>query len=327
MWLDEMRRGMAVQVTTDERAWHRAFVVVAGVLLAAFMPWTAQAQCGVTMSCVPPGGGGPVIDIGGSGTKSPCTGACILSEQGRRMYEQQNNCYFTDEYCGGTTAAHRIDRQTQCCGKDPRTGLSAVQDKQISQARQDFDWDRYTRSCPNMRQSEGAADALWAQCVVGRRHAAGDHWDVREVVGIPGKPNARPYCIDGCSTPPAAVSLLYRTGSFIFNDKDNPTGAGPGGFGEGSSFYGACAAHDRCYQTCNSTSRKTCDDTMLADMRAVCNRIPANHVTTFTNNLGFEDDENTRSKCHSAANRMHTGLRAGGGDAFNTRRQQYCQCC
>jgi hypothetical protein len=62
-------------------------------------------------------------------------------------------------------------------------------------------------------------------------------------------------------------------------------------------------------------------------MLRVCNSIPVDHVTTFTNNFGFQDDENTRDKCQSAANRMHTGLRAGGGPAFDTRRQQYCQCC
>ena len=287
----------------------------------------AQAQCGVTMSCEPEGGGDG-INLGiGSNPRSPCVGVCILSDVGRRQFEQQNNCYFSDEYCGGTSPAHRLDRRTQCCGNDPVSGRPSVQGKQISRAQESFNWDNYVRSCPNMRQSQGQADALWPQCRVGQRHTASDHWVVQEVVAPPGNANARPYCIDGCSTPPAAIELLYRSGTFIYRDKDNPTGAGPGGFGSGSSFYQACAAHDRCYQTCNNNNQATCDNNLHRDMLNVCRSIPADHVTTFTNNLGLEDDENTRSKCESAANNMHTGLQVGGRPAFSARRQQYCQCC
>jgi hypothetical protein len=285
------------------------------------------AQCGVTMSCGP-GLGGDGSDLGiGVNPRSPCVGVCILSDLGRRQFEQQNNCYFSDEYCGGTSPAHRIDRRTQCCGSDPVSGRPSAQQKQISQGNASFNWDNYVRSCPNMRQSEGPPDALWPQCRVGQRHTAGDFWEVQEVEPQPGSANARPYCIDGCSTPPQWVNRLYRTGTFIFNDKDNPTGAGPGGYGSGSSFYQACAVHDRCYQTCNNNSQTTCDNNLLRDMLNVCLTIPANHVTTFTNNLGFDDDENTRSKCESAANNMHTGLQVGGRPAFSIRRQQYCQCC
>lgn len=150
------------------------------------------------------------------------------------------------------------------------------------------------------------------------------------VVTVEKNGSARPYCIDGCSTPPGMVNKLFRLGIFIFENKDNPTGAGPGGFGSGSSFFGACASHDKCYQTCNGNDQETCDDRLLADMLAVCRQIPADHVTTFTNTLGFQDEENTRNKCESAANNMHTGLQSplpASKRAFKVRRQQYCQCC
>ena len=297
------------------------------LMLATLFCATAHAQCGITISCAP-GDDGNRIDFGiGMVPRSPCVGVCILSDQGRRQFEQQNNCFFPDEYCGGSTQAYRIDRRTQCCGRDPVSGQPSVLNKQISQAQESFNWANYVRSCPNMRQSQGQPDALWPLCRVGERHTANDFWEVQEVEPQSGNTNARPYCIDGCSTPPQWVNRLYRIGAFIFNDKDNPTGGGPGGFGPGSSFYQACANHDRCYQTCNNNTQQSCDNNLLRDMLNVCRTIPADHVTTFRNNLGFEDDENTRSKCETAANNMHTGLQVGGGPAFGIRRQQYCQCC
>lgn len=280
----------------------------------------SHAQCGVSFSCGGVPSLGDVLQV-----PSVCdVGVCFSTEAARQAYERENNCRFPPQaVCGGVP----MNPDSQCCGRDARTGADRVQARQRTALDTDFNWDRYRRECPGMRQSEAPPDGLWSQCVVGQRHEDADHWVVREVVAHPQNPQARPYCIDGCSTPPSAVRALYRSGWFIFEDKDNPTGAGPGGFGEGSSFYPACANHDRCYQSCDSRNRQTCDDQMLQDMRAACNAIPADHVTTFINNLGFEDDENTRDKCHSAANRMHTGLRVGGGAAFDKRRQQYCQCC
>ena len=177
-----------------------------------------------------------------------------------------------------------------------------------------------------MKQSGAPPDALWAQCEVGQKHnPSKDDW----VVAIKEKNGAsRDYCIDGCSTPPAVVNLLWRTGVFIFEDKDNPTGKGPGGIGATSSFFNACAAHDRCYQTCSiGVDQSACDNRLLTDSLAACATIPPAHTTTFINNLGESDDENTRAKCEGAANKMHTGLQAAGSPAFKTRRTQYCQCC
>lgn len=306
--------------------WMRSFHGLLGgigcALVVLCAPAPALAQCGVSYSCGPDLGGG----LGGIlNPPGVCQGgACFKDAATKYKYEQDHNCRFPPAaVCSGQP----MNPDTQCCGKDESTGQDKIQNRQAQADAADFRWSTYTQQCPNMKQSEGAPDALWAQCVVGQRHGASDHWPVREVVQNPGSPNARSYCIDGCSTPPGVVSSLYRAGWFIFNDKDNPTGAGPGGFGEGSSFYGACANHDKCYQTCSSTPRNTCDNNLLADMTTACNRVPADHVTTFINNFGFEDDENTRDKCLAAANRMHTGLQIGGGPAFNTRRQQYCQCC
>ena len=176
-----------------------------------------------------------------------------------------------------------------------------------------------------MTQNSAPPDALWAQCVVGHKHSPSDDYNV---VLVEKNGSSRDYCIDGCSTPPGAVTSLWRSGIFIFQDKDNPTGNGPGGFGPSSSFFNACAQHDRCYQTCSmGTDQSACDNKLLADMLAACATIPPAHTTTFIGNLGRPKTVNTREKCTSAANDMHTGLQVGGSGAFKTRRSQYCQCC
>lgn len=313
--------------------------VLMGVLLTStFLGGDAHAQCGVTMSCLPstPGTDPGVITIGGgadngglTGSASqPCAGACVLGDQARRQYERQNNCYFADQYCGGTTAAHRFDLSTQCCGVDPKTGKAAVQSKQASAAAKGYSWEDYVKACPNKRQSEGAPDGLWSQCKVGEKHSASDDWAVREVIADSRSPNARQHCVDGCSTPPGVVRALTTKGSFIFEDKDNPTGAGAGGIGDVASFYGACKNHDLCYQSCDNRTQKNCDDQLRQDMlELACNRIPIEHETTYRGNFGRTRTTNTRDKCISAASDMWVGLRAFGEDAFNLRRQQYCQCC
>jgi hypothetical protein len=248
---------------------------------------------------------------------------CFSSAQAQANFEKENNCRFGDQ-CG---VFFIQDKDTFCCGKDVTTGSDTPVNKVQAQLNPSFDWENYKKQCPNMRQSEGAPNAVWAQCVVGQKHNASDDYVVDKVEK---NGNSRSYCIDGCSTPPDIVKNLTAAGIFIFANKDNPTGEGPGGYGKDSSFYGSCALHDKCYQTCDGNNQRTCDDRLLANMLAVCNRIPAGHITTFINNLGFEDDENTRDKCRSAANKMHTGLRTpfeASKAAFKLRRQQYCQCC
>ena len=225
--------------------------------------------------------------------------------------------------CGGEI----LSTDTQCCVKDANTGKDKQVEKQATKEDPKFDWAVYKQQCIRMKQSQAPADALWPQCVVKKPHTSTDAWSVTEVIsnGI-----GRSYCIDGCSTPPDKVHTLFKSGVFIFEDKDNPTGAGPGGYGDKSSFYGSCAAHDKCYQTCDGNDQKTCDDKLKDDMLRVCNDISVDHKTTYTNNLDRKVSANTKSKCEAAAYAMYAGLRLpldASRAAFKTRRQQYCQCC
>lgn len=245
--------------------------------------------------------------------------ACFKDEEAKRNYETANNCKFPSATaCAGKS----IDKETQCCGKNAETGTDEIQDKQITASPASFDWSSYQKQCPNRRQSEGKPDGLWSQCVTGRVQSPADHWTVVEVIKNQSNPAARAYCIDGCSTPPAAITVAYKLNIFLFRDKDNPTGH------QNSSFYGACKNHDICYQTCSVDSQLTCDSALRNDSTVACNNVPANHRTTVTT-LGVSYQVNTREKCISAANRMFdilSNLNLG-KSAFDMRKQQYCQCC
>jgi len=248
---------------------------------------------------------------------------CFANPVDEAAFERANHCVF-----GSMCAGQVIKSSTQCCGANRFSGKPEVHDK-FQTAESGINalhwWTAYKAECPAMTQSGAPPDALWAQCAPGRKHSPSDHWDV---VIVEKNGTSRDYCIDGCSTPPAFVTGLWRSGIFIFNDKDNPTGNGPGGIGATSSFFNSCASHDRCYQTCSiGTDQSACDDKLLADMLAACATIPPAHITTFINFAGVSDDENTRDKCTKAANKMHTGLMLAGSPAFKTRRTQYCQCC
>lgn len=265
---------------------------------------SAYAQCGITMSC---GGPPKVCDVQ----------VCFKNSAAKQQYENQNNCKFpTKGLCGDKP----IDAATQCCGKDAKSGSAKIKDRQITQLDSKFDWANYQKECPNMRQSEGKPDALWAQCVVGQKH---DSTDDYPVVTVEKNGNSRSYCIDGCSTPPDKVHKLFKVDIFLVENKDNPAGF------TSSSFFGACAAHDKCYQSCNGNDQKFCDDQLLNGMLQACSTIPTNHETNITT-AGITHAVNTRKRCVTAANTMYDGLRlpvVGGVGAFNKRRQQYCQCC
>ncbi|MES2950566.1 MAG: hypothetical protein V4858_18695 [Pseudomonadota bacterium] len=249
---------------------------------------------------------------------------CFANPADEAAFERANRCVF-GSMCGGQV----VKASTQCCGTNRFSGRPEVHDK-FQTSENGINalhwWTAYKAECPGMTQSGAPPDALWAQCVVGQKHnPIKDNWNV---VIVEKNGSSRDYCIDGCSTPPGVVEFLWSTGIFIFNDKDNPTGKGPGGIGPTSSFFNACAAHDRCYQTCSiGTDQSACDNALLAGMLAACATIPPAHITTFINFAGQPDDENTRDKCTKAANNMHTGLQAAGSPAFKTRRTQYCQCC
>lgn len=275
---------------------------------------TVWAQCGVTMSC-------GTNTTGPIATPGVCTvQACFANQAAKQKYEQDNSCKFpAGDLCGDKP----IDKATQCCGKDAGSGAAKIKGRQNTSLDGNFDWSSYQKECPEMRQSEATPDGLWAQCVVGQLHDPNDDkWPVREVISFPGKPSARPYCVDGCSTPPSAVNSLYATKVFMARDKDNPSGFPTG------SFYGACAAHDVCYQSCvASYTQAFCDQNLLNTSLEACATIPPNHQTTAWNGQSY----NTRDECVGAANAMNTGLSGfggwGGRAAFNKRKQQYCQCC
>ncbi|WP_265285047.1 hypothetical protein [Verminephrobacter aporrectodeae] len=279
------------------------------VVLIASASW---AQCGVTQDCTP-----------NSRITLPniCSAnMCFVDAGSKIRYEQKNNCIFLD---GSRCNGKDMNTETKCCVKDAKTGKSKPREKQHTELDKNFKWDIYAKECEDMQQSHATPDGLWAQCKVGQKHSVSDDYPVARVEQ---NGSARSYCIDGCSTPPKAVSLAVFFGSFIFADRNNPTGAGSGGVGNASSFLSACSEHDKCYQTCNSNNQQTCDNEMLSNMRAVCAKIPEDHTTIFDRG-SKKQIFNTHDACLSAANTMHTGLKYFGSDAFSLRRQQYCQCC
>ena len=293
-------------------------ILIKIMLALAVMASSSQtwAQCGVTMSC----GTNTTSPVGTPTTPKVCeVKACFASAAAMQQYEKDNSCKFaSDALCGDKP----VDKSTQCCGKDAITEKAKIKDRQITASDSKFDWDTYRKECTAMRQSEAPADGLWSACKVGERHSANDDWPVREVISFPGKPNARTYCVDGCSTPPLAISVAFRAEIFLVRDKDNPTGH------PSSSFYAACKAHDICYQSCTSDSQLTCDTKLRDQSRLACQQIPPDAESTITT-FGIERQVNTRSKCINAADRMFNILSdAGlGKAAFSLRRQQMCQCC
>lgn len=240
-------------------------------------------------------------------------GLCFRNPQDEARFEKEQHCKF-GELCGNQV----FKPESQCCGRD-LNGQSAIQPKVAGALNPKFNWANYQKMCPNMRQSEAPPDATWRQCVVGQRHdPATDDWNILAVQPNLANPKARSYCVDGCSTPRAAVETLFNLGIFLVADKDNPTG-----FPE-ASFVSACSAHDVCYQTCGAAyDQTTCDDRLLADSLRACEVIPRDHTSIDASG----DVRNTFRACRNAANKMNTGLYLGGAKAFATRKQQYCQCC
>lgn len=264
--------------------------------------------------------GGTVLGGPESTTLKICeVHACFKGAGAKAQYEVQNNCKFLAK---GLCGDKPFDDAKRCCGKDAKTGSAKVKDRQITQFDSSFDWATYQKECPDMRQSEAPPDGIWQQCFVGQKHSPSDHWPVKEVIQNPVIPNARKYCVDGCSTPPGAVTAAYAVEIFLVEDKDNPTGH------PNSSFYGACKAHDLCYQSCDTRNQLDCDSKLRSDSFGVCNTIPKQHTTTITT-MGISHDVNTRAKCIGASNRMFNILSDlnFGAKAFKTRRQQMCQCC
>jgi len=237
-------------------------------------------------------------------------GICFLTPAAKAAYEKANNCTFPN--------CPNLNAQTQCCVIDPSSGKSTPVDKQITSTPKSFNWANYVKQCPNMHQSESKPDSLWQSCTVGKKQSPSDDYPILQVKQNPSDPNARPYCIDGCSTPPGVVRTLYLAGIFLKEDQNDPSGV------PSASFLPACSNHDICYQTCSaSMDQSACDQQLLNQSDAACQTIPPNQ--TAKNAYGFT--VNVRSKCLSAASTMNTGLKDFGSKAFNMRREQMCQCC
>ena len=295
------------------------------VLWMAVLSTTAAADLGLQprptcdptkMSCAP------------DAQTKPCPPQnCLADSAAQVQFEKVNNCVFPASACGS------FNKDTQCCGKDPRTGKPRVIDKVmnkkdvISPGLDSFTWVNYTMSCPNKKQNDAPPNALWQKCHVGKIHMPDDPDDYYKVTEVQENGTARPYCIEGCSIPPLVVATSKALGIFLPNgDRNNPSGY------QTASFESACNSHDVCYQTCKD-DQMTCDKRLKDDMIAACGVIPPAHETltgfTIVGGVLLPKFNNTRQKCMDAANSMFTVLGPWkfGTPAFNLRRQQYCQCC
>lgn len=244
-----------------------------------------------------------------------------------------------------------LEKIGECCANEVQNKSNGMYEvtgqttkgRQIKWLEKDFDWEQYQRQCPNMRQSESPPDHLWPQCEVGKPHMPDDVWPIRQVWQDPKKPpNARPHCIDGCSTPQAAVdgmmfwiNSLYGSAESLGEDKDNPAGHPL------TSIYEVCVNHDLCYQSCiRSQTRVYCDYMLYKEIMDICETIPVDdgkltqwekHIWLIIG-IGIKSpvkpkNVETRKRCEAIALSMYLGLQLGGQSAFDLRKQQYCQCC
>lgn len=258
---------------------------------------------------------------------------CFESEERKKRYEKDHKCEFPPELCKG------MDKEKQCCGKDPQSGEPKAIDKVADKFDPKFDAAAYTKSCPDKKQSEAPPNAIYQTCEVGKPQIIDGEVDEYNVVEVLDKPPARRQCIDGCSTP-AWVMKMGKGESdnpwFLTLDKDNPSGHKDGGFGS------ACRTHDICYQTCGST-KEDCDLEMLKTMLNACDKIPGDAKTVYTY-FAVEDgikservtELKTRKFCRIPAEKYYKGMefkwfagtvKSGAYKAFNQRQQQFCQCC
>jgi hypothetical protein len=79
----------------------------------------------------------------------------------------------------------------------------------------------------------------------------------------------------------------------------------------GPSFFSACVGHDRCYDSCNSPGKATCDSQFLADMRALC----------------ASASIQCRADCLANAQAYYLAVSYAAGFAFESGQQHACQCC
>jgi hypothetical protein len=237
--------------------------------------------------------------------------------------ETMEHCLFTPEK--KCDPAQAIDGK-YCCVESLQTpGNHTLVDKVLNNPSQ-MDWEHYKNQCKNMKPREGKNES----CVVGGiQNPKTDDWPVQEIVQNPNNPNARPYCVDGCSIPPAILNGGVAIGMAAINaTHDNPVGHPQ------SSFYGVCKTHDICYQTCDKNiNQEDCDSNLKNNAIAVCKKIPLEDEIELISNLGLGGVKkyNAREFCEAKARQFYLALSTeklnGGKSSFNQRRQEMCQCC
>ena len=230
-------------------------------------------------------------------------GICTATSSVLSSFQQQKSCTASPTPCPG------IDSATQCCAKNPKTGKNVAAPKQDTSPNTQFDLATFSKECANMKQRQAKPDAFWASCKVGQLQSPKDDYPMLVVKPFPGDPIARPYCIDGCSTPPSAVSTLYCLGIFPAKDRNDLTDV------PAASFLNACSNHDICYQTCDaSKSQSTCDKALLSQMQAACQNAP----TTFWRVDSSGVPLTLRDGCLGPADAMYAGLVVEGTSGFTT---------
>jgi len=129
------------------------------------------------------------------------------------------------------------------------------------------------------------------------------------------------YDIDGCSVKRGLVP--FATDSW---DKDNPVGW--------CSFYAACAAHDKCYQTCNnqtgdSRTKDWCDNMLEKNMKRACDRCVAGRYYQEGSLRGrmYTSAHIAKERCYAHANSYALGVRVGADAAWKKRQEETCTLC
>jgi hypothetical protein len=114
---------------------------------------------------------------------------------------------------------------------------------------------------------------------------------------------------NGCSIPP-----------WLPFDHNDPLGGGADTTFSNCAGAGnrPCDIHDVCYQRCNPTGRKACDDVALAHMYSLCSTYPP-PGTTPVPSVG--------PRCSWIPNSVYTVLRIAGSFAFDSNQKKSCLCC
>lgn len=116
---------------------------------------------------------------------------------------------------------------------------------------------------------------------------------------------------DGCSMPASLAN-------FLGIDPDNPAGGKDTQFAlriPSSAGGRACDRHDECYQTCHTlggVAKIACDAQFLNDMLAIC--------------AASSESASVKAGCRAWAAAYWEAVSLFGGDAFDERQDQVCNC-